>query len=253
MENIIKIKSIIKKIKHSNFYNLEFILYVRRLIYNLLSEYLNPEGNKGIDKLGYKKYVGFNYEFYGKSIYNGIIQNLNLKKSDIFFDIGCGSLRYGKFIISYLDSNCYIGFDKEKKLIDLACKNELDNKLLKKNPLFIVNNKFDFSLIKTKPNFIFSNSLFTHLNSKDIDLLLKKIKLIAHEDFNYYTSLNLSKYSFIYFGKSRANRNFSYSKKQIEKIAKRNNLYIEYMGNNWGHPGKLELIKITQKKTKDFF
>lgn len=81
-------------LKNSKLYNSEIILYLRRIIYNFLAEYINPEGKKGINRKGYRNYVGFDYELYGNAIYNSIITELGLKKSDIFLDLGCGSLRY---------------------------------------------------------------------------------------------------------------------------------------------------------------
>ena len=232
-------------LKNSKLYNSEIILYLRRITYNFLAEYINPEGKKGINSKGYRNYVGFDYELFGKAIYNSLITELGLKKSDVFLDLGCGSLRYGIFLIKYLDKDNYVGFDKEQLLIDLALEKEISPEIIKvKNPQFIINNSFDLSKINHHPNFIFANSLFTHLNTKDIDTLIKNLLLITKEDFVFYTSIHFSKYNFKFFGKSHANRNFSYSMQQIEKIIKKHALSFEYIGKNWGHPGNLDLIKI---------
>ncbi len=232
-------------LKNSKLYNSEIILYLRRIIYNFLAEYINPEGKKGINRKGYRNYVGFDYELYGNAIYNSIITELGLKKSDIFLDLGCGSLRYGRFLIKFLDKNCYVGFDKEQLLIDLALEKEISSEIIKvKNPQFIINSSFDFSEVNSEPNFIFANSLFTHLNTKDINTLIKNLLKITKKNFVFYTSIHFSKYNFKFFGRSHPHRNFSYSMQQIERILIKHELSFEYIGRNWGHPGNLHLIKI---------
>ena len=80
--------------------------YIKIFYHNIFVDYLmSPSGKKGLNYYGYKEYVGGDYENIGNLLSKTIINNLKLKKNDIFLDIGCGSLRVGKHIIDYLDKN----------------------------------------------------------------------------------------------------------------------------------------------------
>jgi len=66
---------------------------------------MSTSDEKGVDKFGYKEYIGGDYENIGNALSDSLIHKLNLRTNDVFLDIGCGSLRVGIFLIRYLEKN----------------------------------------------------------------------------------------------------------------------------------------------------
>lgn len=214
-----------------------FNLYYKNLFINKLT---STSDESGVFKYGYKEYVGGEYDKIGKALSYALINNLKLKKNDIFLDIGCGSLRVGKHIIEYLDKNRYLGLEPEKKLVEDAINFENIN--LEKNPQFVHNYFFDFKFKQT-PNYVFANSVFTHLNGKDINLCFKKLDYFTNEDVVFFATFSTSPIKLFMPFKSHSHRSFNYTFKQIKEFGQKNNfLFHKYMGNEWGHPRNQNLF-----------
>lgn len=214
-----------------------FNIYYKNLFINKITSTSNESG---VFKYGYKEYVGGEYDKIGKALSYALIDNLKLKKNDIFLDIGCGSLRVGKHIIEYLDKNRYLGLEPEKKLVEDAINFEKIN--LEKNPKFTHNYFFDFKFKQT-PNYVFANSVFTHLNEKDINLCFKKLDYFTNEDVVFFATFSTSPINLFMPFKSHSHRSFNYTFKQIKEFGQKNNFrFHKYMGNEWGHPRNQHLF-----------
>lgn len=85
---------------------------------------LKPEGEKGIQKLGHREYVGGKWEEIGRLQFEFLVQQ-GLKPSHCLLDIACGSLRGGVHFIRYLQVGNYLGIDKERRLIEVGIEQEL--------------------------------------------------------------------------------------------------------------------------------
>ena len=224
--------------------------YIKIFYHNIFVDYLMSRSDrKGVNYYGYKEYIGGDYENIGNSLSKALINNLKLKKNDIFLDIGCGSLRVGKHIIDYLDKNNYLGLEPESQLIDDAIKYE--NIDIKKNPEFVNNYNFDFEF-KKKPNFVFANSVFTHLNYKDINLCFNKLDKFTNRNVVFFATFSTTPIKLFLPFKSHSHRAFNYTFKQIKEFGLRNNFsHFKYMGNKWGHPRNQHLFLFT--KSSDIF
>jgi len=125
-----------------------------------------------------RNYVGGKFDEIGNLQYE-IFKELCLRPQSLFLDVGCGCLRGGRYIINYLDKNCYYGIDNCASLIKSGLKYELINKN-DKNKINFENNFFvtDNFNIQTNIKFDYINcfSLFTHLNLNYISLVLDLIK-----------------------------------------------------------------------------
>lgn len=111
----------------------------------------------------YTAYVGRpeQYDFMGATQFR-LLTTLGLRQNHALVDFGCGSLRAGKFFISYLDIGNYYAVEPNKKLLEEGFKYNIGNSLLEiKKPIF--SNNEDFSLgFDRKFDFIIAQSIFSH-------------------------------------------------------------------------------------------
>ena len=75
-----------------------------------------------------------------------LLYSLGLRAEHRLLDIGCGSLRAGRFIIPYLNAGGYTGLEPNTWLIDEAIEKEIGRDVLDiKKPIFVNNDQFDVS------------------------------------------------------------------------------------------------------------
>ena len=100
--------------------------------------------------------------------------SLGLREHHKLLDFGCGSLRAGRFFITYLESGNYCGIDPNQWLVDEAIANELSPDLVeKKKCRFANNDDFDCSSFNEKFDFIFAQSIFSHAGRGQVKTALK--------------------------------------------------------------------------------
>ena len=86
----------------------------------------------------YQAYVGppDQYDFMGATQFN-LLCTLGLRANHSLLDFGCGSLRSGRFFISYLNEGRYFGIEPNRWLIDEAIRNQVGRDLIQiKKPRF---------------------------------------------------------------------------------------------------------------------
>src|SRR4051794_18522910 len=83
--------------------------------------------NLGVRLVGHREFVGGwggMWDSHGRRQLDFLVSH-GLQPSDVLLDIGCGSLRAGKYFIPYLEREHYLGFDKHRALIDAGLRKEL--------------------------------------------------------------------------------------------------------------------------------
>ncbi|MHB8174618.1 MAG: class I SAM-dependent methyltransferase [Nitrospirota bacterium] len=126
----------------------------------------------------YKKYVGpvDQYDFMGATQFR-LLCTLGLRANNYMLDFGCGSLRAGRFFISYLDKGRYFGIEPNKWLIKEGIKHNTGRDILKlKKPRFDYNSDFRTDVFGTKFDFIVAQSIFSHTGNDIISGILKNFK-----------------------------------------------------------------------------
>jgi SAM-dependent methyltransferase len=75
-----------------------------------------------------------------------LVHECGLEKNDLFLDIGTGSLRGSKKVITYLEKNHFYGMDISEELISFA-KNRVSKNLdlMQKEPYLEIDDRFRFS------------------------------------------------------------------------------------------------------------
>jgi SAM-dependent methyltransferase len=117
-----------------------------------------PESERG----NFQTYVGgADYDLKGAMQF-ALLYSLGLRAGHRLLDIGCGSLRAGRFFITYLDPGGYTGLEPNAWLIDEATEHEIGRDVLAlKKPVFAYNDQFDVSGLGVF-DFILANSIASH-------------------------------------------------------------------------------------------
>ena len=96
-----------------------------------------------------------------------IVKGYGLKTTDIFLDLGCGTLRNGIWLIDYLNKEKYYGLDNHYDSLSIGFNKEnLNKKLENKRPHLLASGKFNIEFFNIKFDFILACGLFNHLSKK---------------------------------------------------------------------------------------
>ncbi len=112
----------------------------------------------------YRAYVGppEQYDFMGATQFR-LLCTLGLRARHRVLDFGCGSLRAGRLIMSYLDPARYFGIEPNAWLIEEAVARQLGEDLVRiKAPRFDHNDRFDTAVFGCRFDFIVAQSIFSH-------------------------------------------------------------------------------------------
>lgn len=136
--------------------------------------------NKG----NHRRYVGDKnkYDIIGASQFNILINN-GLREKHTLLDIGCGSLRAGRFFIQYLVPGHYYGIEPNEWLVEKAIEEEIGKDLVNiKYPFFSYNGDFDFSGFRfNKFDFVIAHSIFSHAGINQVKDCVKNVSHILNK------------------------------------------------------------------------
>lgn len=148
---------------------------------------------------------------------------LGLRRYHNLLDFGCGSLRFGRFAIQYLDSGNYFAIEPKKDLVDEGIKlNHLEQLIEAKNPKFRFSNDCNMAAFGTKFDFVIAQSVFTHMAKTQINRTLR----FAFKTMKS-TSIFLLNYrpgGGDYEGKNWTQKNIKYKPATIKGLIEKNGL-----------------------------
>ena len=88
---------------------------------------------------------------------------LGMRERHNVLDFGCGSLRSGRLVMTYLGKGRYCGIDPNRWLIEAAIKHEIGHSLIKiKKPRFAFNSDGRMTAFGISFDFIHAHSVLTH-------------------------------------------------------------------------------------------
>lgn len=88
---------------------------------------------------------------------------LGLRHHHRVLDVGCGSLRAGRFLLLYLDKGNYYGIEPNKWLIDDMVAEEVGEEFMRlRDPHFSYRDDFDATEFGQEFDFIVAQSIFSH-------------------------------------------------------------------------------------------
>jgi len=200
-----------------------------------------PEGADGLEKRTHRQMVGGMWDEIGSLQFN-FLKNQGLLPENTFLDIGCGSFRAGRFFIEYLNFGNYYGVDKQAKLVEIGKAEELGFLLSDKSPNIFITDKFDFSTLNVKPDFVVAQSVFTHLNPKDIRLCLSNLAKISSAKTSFYCTFFEVQAPVMNISRSHSSRTFEYTADQMSKFGEKYGWNTDYIGD-WQHPRNQKIIR----------
>lgn len=110
-----------------------------------------------------------------------IFSAFGLREHHKFLDIGCGSLRAGRFFLMYLQPGHYFGIEPEAWLIEEGITNEVGRELFDRTrPQFDHNADFNLQVFGETFDYINAQSIFTHAAHQQITACLRQVKQVLN-------------------------------------------------------------------------
>ena len=92
-----------------------------------------------------------------------VLMNVGLREHHKVLDVGCGSLRGGRFIMQYLLPGNYYGIEPNKWLVEAAIDNEIGQDMIDlKRPHFSANKHMELDEWGVQFDYIMAQSIITH-------------------------------------------------------------------------------------------
>ena len=215
---------------------------LRRLIKKVAPfAFLEPEGDKGIEVMGHRAYVGGLWDEIGTLQFNFLVTQGMLPHHRLL-DIACGALRLGVKAIPYLDRGNYLGIEKEAKLVQAGLEVELDPAQRKaKAPHIVVSDAFEFEKLGGKADFAIAQSLFSHFPPDLIHTCMRRLQPNMADGAVFFAT---------YFETPVKRRNpkvphdhgyHAYTKEEMLGFGAANGFSAEYIGN-WNHPRQQVMV-----------
>jgi len=243
-----ELKKLLKRFK--NMSNKDYLaLYnesLRREKVNIINTGAKMIKNEWIEKVksekDYKKFIGKadDYDIIGALQFN-ILTSLGLRATDKVLDVGCGALRLGRLLITYLNKNNYYGLEPEQWLVTNAIDKEVSHGLIElKKPVFEYNENFKTTGIDF--DYVICNSVFIHASLEQIKSAIRNIEKAMKPNAKFI-------FNFIVDKKDNDKTDWSYPShvkytiKTIEKLLKKFNVTYK----NWEYPGLQQWVLCTKK------
>lgn len=129
----------------------------------------------------HRNYVAHNANFdTGLTVFQVLLEQ-GLKSTDVLCDVGCGSLRVGRHLITYLEHGCYYAIEPNQWLLDAAIENEVGTQPIVKRAHFVNRDDFDISLAypDTLFDWVLISSVFPHASHNQLRQALESATGVA--------------------------------------------------------------------------
>ncbi|MGE0212702.1 MAG: class I SAM-dependent methyltransferase [Parvibaculaceae bacterium] len=156
-----------------------------------------------------------------------------LRPEHTLFDIGCGTLRAGRFFIEYLDAGHYTGTDISPKAIAFCRKYVETNGLSAKSPSLFVNEekRLLFNQVSGRTfDFILAQSVFSHLPDVLIAECFANVRKIMHDRSRFYCT-----YVRDTDKKQIGIKSFSFPESFFSNLCAENNLQMKDLSKEYPH------------------
>lgn len=218
-------------------------LIFKRLVRKIVPfSFLDPEGDKGIEKRGHRGYVGGMWDEIGQLQFDFLVDK-GLKPESYLLDVACGSLRLGVKAVPYLESSHYLGIEKESGLVKAGLEQELEAGIRdEKQPNVVISSNFEFEKLGQKANFAIAQSLFSHLPPSLINLCIRKLYPCLEDDGVFYATYFKVDNKVKNPKKSHDHGFFAYTMEEIFEFGKNNSFAVNYIGD-WNHPRSQVMVE----------
>jgi len=137
-----------------------------------------------------QKAVGGLWEEIGRLQFD-FVTSKGLKPEHKLLDLGCGSLRGGRWFIRYLQVGNYWGIDISRNILEAGKRVLVDEGLEDKKPNLIVNQGLTFKELEgCKFDYILAQSVFTHMPEEDIEECFRNLNKILKPAGVFFATFN---------------------------------------------------------------
>lgn len=185
--------------------------------------------------------IGGMWEEIGQLQFNFLLKQ-GLQPHHCMLDLGCGTLRGGRFFIQYLDQGNYYGTDISAGAIAYARQLVQQEGLESKNPHLLLNEaknlKFEeFSGITF--DYILAQSVFTHLKPEHIRECFEHIGQIMHDNSAFYfTYFEAEEY------RQTGLKGFRHSPQLFQSLAEQYNFQLKDCSSDYPHPRGQLMVEV---------
>lgn len=170
-----------------------------------------------------------------------------LKPEHFLLDLGCGSLRAGRYFIDYLEPGHYTGMDISPEAIEEG-KRLIDDDLLAENqPQLLINNDLQFKEFEPDEthDYIISQSVFTHLPLSEIEECFANVSKILEAEGAFYATYF---YSERYDLTALDMYDYAYSEAELSELGAEYGLSVMALSYEaYPHPRDQRMLEITLK------
>lgn len=207
-------------------------------------DWINKPARERVEILGHRTFVGGTdaeaWYGIGRRQYHYLVSQ-GLRRGNIFLDIACGSLRLGQYLIPFLDTGHYFGFEPERALIDAGLEHEILYDLAEiKKPVFGGNYDFNFAFID-RFDMALAQSLFTHLTLADIGRCFAGLAPVSAPDSRFFFTFFEGDGANNPIGPSHANKSWHYDFATLQAAAAPHGWVLEYIGD-WQHERRQQMV-----------
>ena len=135
----------------------------------------------------YRSWVGPSdeYDLVGALQLNALV-TFGLREYHKFLDIGCGSLRGGRFFITFLRPGNYYGVEPAEWALEDGKRAHLGKELIAlKRPVFSTSGDFSFSHLGEKFDYVMAHSVFTHASAKQIKKCMLEVQEVMKPETQF--------------------------------------------------------------------
>jgi len=141
--------------------------------------------------MNYRSAVGpeNNYDILGARQFCVLLTE-GLRENHTLLDIGCGSIRGGKFFISYLAPGHYFGIEPNGNIVGEGIKNELNEEYVfgQKKARFWFDDRFELTGFPGRPkrfDFILAQSIFSHTSRHQTEKCISQVAQVLDDDGSF--------------------------------------------------------------------
>jgi hypothetical protein len=183
----------------------------------------------------YRSFVGGpnQYDIIGALQFNLLVL-LGMRENHTLLDIGCGSLRGGRFAILYLRPGHYCGIEPESWLVEDGSRHNLGPELVSlKQPSFLYDSSFTCTGFGRKFDFLIAHSIFSHAAPGQIDRCLSEAAKTMHAQSLFLATYNRGASS--YEGTDWVYPSVTYTEERFRQMADEQGLEVRRL--RCPHPG----------------
>lgn len=128
----------------------------------------------------WRDYVAKNAKYSTGAAVFQLMLRAGLEQEHTLVDVGCGSLRVGRFLITYLNAGNYVGVEPNTWLVEAAKEHEIGTLSDVKQAEFYTFDDFDLSHLERKFDWVMIANVLVHASHGQIEQAIRTSKAVLN-------------------------------------------------------------------------